>query len=409
MQSRVILFLGALAASTLVHSPVGLAQLPQRTNSPATTHNKVQLNGRVLIFDMAAVPDSDPKILNRVFSFDAGFTDTLLKSVKASLERCVVGCDADAVVADIRSHADELAELSSTRWISGKGDTMDIFVFGPPDRLPKIAFKEDARQSRLEIDVGTLIQVAGKIVDKGTADFPSATVSVTHRQYYLTKSRATLKVEATLRPPQAPAAERANASAKDAPTRAKTNAKDAPQAEEEIPEKLETSFITGSEERFFLSANAAFTQARQVTYDESSKTLQPNKKPEEFLIGINYAMEDLFANDEATGVGSFLGGLYASLLVEASKTPFNQIAATVGLRRNLPFLEDFLTFATVSPYVGIVWVRNDRIQPDGASSNVKSGYSKRKFITGLSLNLDKALEWLGGDKKAASATEASEK
>lgn len=407
MQSRLLLLLGVLVASTPVHSPVGSSQSRQRRINPAATPNKAQLNGHVLIFDMAAAPDSGPTALNRVFSFDAGATDPLLKRFKASLEECVVGCDADAVIADIRIHADELAKLSSTRWISGKGDTMDIFVFGPLNRLPKVAFKEDARQSRLEIDVGTLIQVAGKIVTKAglPADSPPATVRVTRRQYYLTKSRATLKVVATLKPPQAPD----SANAKDARARANAKAKDAPEGEEEIPEKLETSLITGSEERFFLSANAAFTQARQVTYDESSKTLKPDKKPDEFLIGINYAVEDLFANDEATGVHSFLGGLFASLLVEASKTPFNQIAATVGFRRNLPFLEDFLTFTTVSPYVGIVWVRNDRIQLDGASSNVKSGYSKRKFITGLSLNLDKALEWLGGDKKAASATEASEK
>ena len=398
MQSRVMRFLGALAASTLMQPPVGLAQPRQRATSPAATTSKVHLKGRVLIFDMAAVPSSGPNILNRVFSFDASTTDPLLKSVKDSLERCVGGCDADAVIADIRHRADELSELSSTRWISGKGDTMDIFIFGPLNRLPKVDVKEDARQSRLAIDVGTLIQVAEKIGASADQlpDSARATVRVTRRQYYLTKSRASLKVVATLRPPRAP--DRANA-----------NAKDDPEAEEEIPEKLETSFITGSEERFFLSANAAFTQARQVTYDESSKTLQPGKKPEEFLIGVNYAMEDLFANDEATGISSFLGGLYAGFLVEASKTPFNQIAATVGFRRNLPFLDDFLTFTTVSPYVGMVWVRNDRIQPDGASSNVKSGYGKANFITGLSLNLDKALEWLGGDKKVAGSTDGSEK
>ena len=57
-------------------------------------------------------------------------------------------------------------------------------------------------------------------------------------------------------------------------------------------------------------------------------------------------------------------------------------------------LDRYLSFNTVSPYVGLVWLRNDRREsPD---SEIKSRYGGSDLIWGLSLNLDKALSWLGG-------------
>jgi hypothetical protein len=64
----------------------------------------------------------------------------------------------------------------------------------------------------------------------------------------------------------------------------------------------------------------------------------------------------------------------------------------------IPPLETFLPFDTVSPFLGVVWVRNDRIAGSPSAPTLSSRYGKGKFVTGLSLNLDKALGWVGSGK-----------
>ena len=160
---------------------------------------------------------------------------------------------------------------------------------------------------------------------------------------------------------------------------------------------LTTSLVTGPAEHFFLSADAALTQIRQVKYNSESKSFETEKKPTEFLVGTNYQIGDLLSDDDR----NFFRGLYLSFLVEASKRPFNQIGAAIGFRNNLPYLDSYVSLRTVSPYIGYSWVRND--EADGnQSGDIKSRYGKPQLIGGLSFNLDKALNWLGGGSATSS-------
>jgi hypothetical protein len=381
------------------------------------------LKGRILIFDIA--PATEGSVANRVFSFDGSDPDPSLQQLRTALLRGIAGNGVENLLNCIRKQADTLVKRSSNRWFGRKGDTLNVIVLGPVGRHPKFDFKEQARQTRLTTDLATLVQVAQKMGEiKALIPAPvQPAVVLTYRPYLLTKPRGNLTVAVSLKAPKpskspepakAPSptesAKRSKPSdAKPQPRPADEPAVSAEDEEEETPERLTTSLVTGPQEHFFLSANAAFTQVRQVKYDEKSRTLEPDKKPKEFLLGVNYAIGDLFAEDDATGLRSFLNGVFLSLLLEGSNKPFNQIAASLGFRRNLPLLDQFLTLNTVSPYVGVVWARNDLVSDSGASSTVKSKYGKGKLITGLSLNLDKALGWLGGGKKEGGDSAEAEK
>jgi hypothetical protein len=166
------------------------------------------------------------------------------------------------------------------------------------------------------------------------------------------------------------------------------------------PEKLETTIITGPTEHFFLSANAGLTDATQVSYDPATRTLGPSKKPTGFYIATNYAFGDLYTEGkDANFAKRFLGGMYLGAFVQPSRRPFEQFGTIIGFRRNLiPWLETYFPFDTVSPYVGVVWVRNDTLTGSPSAPKLSARYGKGNLITGLSLNLDKALSWVGSGK-----------
>jgi hypothetical protein len=57
-----------------------------------------------------------------------------------------------------------------------------------------------------------------------------------------------------------------------------------------------------------------------------------------------------------------------------------------------------VSFETVSPYVGIVWTKNDRVD-DAGNLLGERRYGRGEFVWGVSLNLDKALGWVGDGGK----------
>jgi hypothetical protein len=153
-------------------------------------------------------------------------------------------------------------------------------------------------------------------------------------------------------------------------------------------------------EQFFLSANAGLTNATQVSYDATTRTLGPAKKPTGFYIAANYAFGDLYDEGKETNFANrFFGGMYLGVFVQASRRPFEQFGTIIGFRRHfIPWLETYLPLDTVSPYLGVVWVRNDSLSASPTGPTLSSHYGKAQFVTGLSLNLDKALGWVGSGK-----------
>lgn len=337
--------------------------------TPHLKHHEQHFTPVVLIDMMSS--DNEHPVATRVFTFtndeQEGVAAQMLSMVRSPGP--LAGASATKALAYLRDHGAQLALATSNRWVSHQGDSIEVIVFRPGNEIPKITFEEEARQSRLTGDLDSLVETAGSIVATEDSDRRPA-IGVTRRKYRLRDTRAVLKITAQ----EVAEGEKEGA------------------ADDEPP--VITSIITGPSERVFLSLNAAFTKVRQVKYNSGEETFEHDSKPTEMLLGINYSMQDMFHDDKTTGLSAFLRGIYLGVLLEPTRRPFNQIATVAGFRHSPPPFESLFSLETVSPYIGLVWARDD--VPSENSDHVKSRYGKRSLILGFALGLDRALGWLEG-------------
>lgn len=331
----------------------------------------------IVIVDLVPSATEEYTVATRIFSFTAEDDDPLvvqLIGMVHSLNAPDSLGSTQRLFRFIRQHGEELSVQSSNRWVSHNGDSVEVILLRPTGQAGEVDFEEKARQSRLTADIDSLMEIAISIANK-TAVKGQTGMSFTRRKYRLRNRRGVLRISAAL-----------EASATDPE-------KTEPAADQPAP--LSTTLVTGPAERVFLSANAAYTKIRQVKFNTDAGTFEPGSKPTELFIGINYSLQDIFQNDAASGTKAFLRGIYFGFLVEPTKRPFNQLAATVGFRHSPPPFESLFSLETVSPYIGIVWARDD-VADASSTSRIKTRYGKPSVIMGLSLGLDKAIGWLQG-------------
>jgi hypothetical protein len=363
--------------------------------------------GRILVLDLATRDTTFRGA--RVFA--VAYDEKLEKDIRAVETRGA----RDTLLARFRTLD------AGTRWTSGKGDRLLAFVLHDAGTVARLQFKEEPRRTRLASDLVTLSELALRIATAAPEAAPRG-ISVTEGTYTLKRPRANLTVGASLAateqrreapnctvrmdPPAEAAASRPGTQvvvclmnqAASAPAPAGDAAK--------TPAKSETSaeitLITGPSEHLFLSANAGSTSASQLKYDEESRSLQPRETPTGFLIGINYSVGDILTEPDSVGtwsrehLGYFLQGLYFGGAIQGSRRPFDQAGAILGFRYNpIPFLNRVVDFETVSPFVGAVWTKHDRVDDAGNRLGDRK-YGSGDFVWGVSLNLDKALGWVGG-------------
>lgn len=339
--------------------------------TPARIRREAQFAPIVLV-DLIPSDNENP-VATRVFSFTEEDDEPVVTQMMALVRSLNSNSPASIqrALSFLRQHGEELSTHTSSRWVSHQGDSVNVIVFHPEDQLPTITFEEAARESRLSADLDSLIETAGSITTLEAAA-ARRTVAITRRKYRLRNGRAVLKITAQ--------------TSRDSEGKGSDEDKEPP---------VITSIVTGPSERVFLSANAAYTKVRQVKYNSSEDTFEPGHKPTELLLGINYSLHDVFQNERSTGIGAFVQGVYFGFLMEPSRRPFNQIATTIGFRHSPPPFESLFSLETVSPYIGLVWARDD--VPDASSENhVKTRYGKRALIMGFALGLDRALGWLEG-------------
>ena len=333
--------------------------------------------------DRVVVIDASPSVAagNRIFVLGPCSNDSAVVRLWGLLALQLDASDTTgpaALKGFLMSYAGHLAKFSSSRWISHKGSEVDVYVVHLKAVTERVDFTETARKSRFESDLDTLARVVAAIgqvnVASQTATAPLYITTVA--TWMLGKERANLKIRVTA---TAPCAAGNQTSA------------------DHCRDTLETSIVTGPKEHFFLSANTIANDVRQVTYDAATNTLAPANKPTNFYISTNYSIGDLYENgNEINWANRFLAGIYFGGFVAASQRPFEQFGGIIGIRRTgLPRLDDVLPLQTVSPFVGVVWVRNDRPAGSASAPATSSRYAKGKRVWGISLNLAKALGWIG--------------
>ncbi|HEX8212303.1 MAG TPA: hypothetical protein VF584_19160 [Longimicrobium sp.] len=356
-----------LTLGLAIYAPVAAA-----AQDPAQQAREAAPGGdstRILVVDLTTAGAEDPHAATYMFKRNASLLQTLENAKSANAEGA-----RQAVIAAAAAAGEE----KSTRWPVGAGGVLRVFVFHELRTTARIHFKENARSTRLSADFATLAKLGLAIATAPEALVPE--IQLTTASYTLTRRRANLLVTTTLERPAAGAA---------AAERAKTDS-------------VQTTLVTGGAEHLFLAAHASATDVNQLKFDEASNTLQPRKTPTAFSVAFNYSFGDILTDpaDLSGGVVTrLLHGLTVGGTLQASRRPFDQVGATAGLRYNpIPYLNSLLSFETVSPFAGVVWTKDDRVDADGNEAEDRR-YGRGNFIWGVSLNLDKALGWVGGGGK----------
>jgi hypothetical protein len=324
---------------------------------------------RALIVDLTTSADKNSSTPT-VISVDADQLSCSSGTPPATLmDRLAKACGDDQKQDDVLAALEAsgcLRPKSNLRWVSRRGDLLQVYVFYPDDRpRPRIAYHEDDRQSRIASDFATLLKIALALA-RGRLAEAAPGVACSRGTYGLERLRANLKVTVT----QA--------------------ASDAESAADAMPaeHKAEVTLTTGPVEHWFLSADLPVRRTNELQFDSATNTLKPAQTPSQFYIGVDYMIGDLLHDP---GNSPLLGNLVIKGMFKASKNPMESFGIAIGLRGSY-----VLNLDMVSPFVGYVFTRAD---PDAPPDAADSGKFSGTLQIGASFNLDQALAWLKGGQK----------
>jgi hypothetical protein len=247
----------------------------------------------------------------------------------------------------------------NNRWITKKGDTVAIYVVYDKNKtnVPTLDITEQSRKTQFASDLETLTKLFEKIEKNPNAEAavpPAIDLGVIKQCRILTKLRATLEITAMGDPNNEKPQEQ---------TAGKTSAT--------------ATITTGPTEHAFLSADLAVNSVKQLKLE--SGQLVPKDNPSTFYVGFDYMLGDVLAE-----TSTFPQGLTFKALIEASKDPTNSYGLALGMRFKNVKLPG-ISLDTFSPFAGYFWTRNDTL----------TGHKyKGDWRAGISLNLDKALNWV---------------
>jgi hypothetical protein len=324
---------------------------------------------RALIVDLTTSGDKNTPT-PAVISVDADQLICSSGTPPATLmERLAKACGEDQKQDDVLAALEAVGCLrpnSNLRWVSHRGDLLQVYVFYPDDRpRPRVAYHEDDRKSRIASDIATLLKVAMALA-RGRPAGAAAGVACSRGTYGLERVRANLKVTVT------------------------QPASDAESVTDAMPteHKAEVTLTTGPVEHWFLSADMPVRRTNQLQFDPATNTLKAAETPAQFYIGVDYLIGDLLHDPNNS---SLLKNLVLKGMFKASKNPVESFGVAIGLRGSY-----VVNLDTVSPFVGYVFTRAD---PDVPPDVANSGKISRTLQVGASFNLDQALAWLTGGQK----------
>lgn len=294
---------------------------------------------------------SQQAIANKVFSFDSMQLQAL-KDTCADVKQNLDLLNDEESEFDKLFQNKNLSQCVTDRFIMSKGDSIKVWILYEGDK-PEVNFEEIERDTQIMKDINVLMTIVPKVA----ALAPPGT-KIMQVVYNLTKKRATLTVKVSA----------------DKKTDDTKNA------------ALQTTITTGPKEHLFLSTDVRFTKVSQLKYDSSSKSLQEKDAPSSFYLGINYMIGDLLSKDQ-----QWYNYLVIKGLLKISKRPQDSFGVALGYRS--PEFKLFgVSLETFSPFIGVVWIKEDSL--DNGEVQTDKKYSKASWVFGLSFNLDKATDWL---------------
>jgi hypothetical protein len=304
---------------------------------------------------------SEAGAANRAFPLGAVSAET-----EALLERFADGTAVKADELQLFTTLTASVATTSTRWISSRGSRLIVYAVydGKTQAAPRVSIKEEARKTQLSQDLATLLKIVKKISGLETLrrDRSPSALRAHRTEYLLTRVRSQLTVagEAVLLDPKESSGQ--------------------PNAVGQVV------LLTGPAEHFFLSADLPITKASQLKYDNERHQLVNRDEPSTFYVGLDYILGDLLSDRRPV-----MGGIVLKGLLKIAKQPLDSYGAAIGYR--------FTTLKTAgfeldgfSPFVGYIWTKEDELTDAGAPQ--RESHYRGSVRAGISLNLDKALDWV---------------
>jgi hypothetical protein len=141
--------------------------------------------------------------------------------------------------------------------------------------------------------------------------------------------------------------------------------------------KQTTKFLSGPLEHWSLSGDL-FTTRETLFKKDDSGTVVLDGKPPIFYVSLNFLFGDRPSTER-----TFAENIELKWLVQGSKSPFDSVGFGIGLRGSHAKRFGF-DFELLSPFVGWTWTAPE----DSTQDRV------RETRFGISLNINKALEWV---------------
>jgi len=234
-----------------------------------------------------------------------------------------------------------------SRWLSGKNDTLDVFVFFT-GKNAEIKISESKRKTRIAQDVSTLTTLIVSLLARS-----GLTIAMEEKSLVLKHSSGKLDISVTVD-------------------------KDIKGVEKK-EEKME--IITGPTEHWFLSADLITTKLSEVKFVSASGTIEPKETPKVFYLGLNWMIGDILKERQCFFKHFFIKGM-----LQFSKKPLDSYGVGIGFR--FPSFKVLgINSSAFSVFAAMVWSKEQIGEP-------LVNHTKRQVQFGISFNLDKGLGWI---------------
>ena len=291
------------------------------------------------------------------------------QAAEASLRRLDDRNVNEAPLDPVKKDFERMAADSDPRVYLDPGDTFRVIVLRTSDQLlPSIEISEKRRETRFAQDFGTLIKLAVAIA-KAVAETRVYKLTEKSGQTNGVYKRSTITVDVKT-------------------SNEKETSDGGPEQFDPATMTADTSvsvaLVNGPKEHWFISADVPITKTSEAKYDETGHTIGTKSTPTTAYAGVNLMLGDVIAETREC----WTDGLMLKAMAKLSKRPADSYGGGIGYRFPAQWhifgyeLNDFSVFAA--------YLRT-RNQTSRAYENAVRG--------GISLNLDKALDWFKSSSK----------
>jgi len=277
---------------------------------------------------------------------------------------------------------------SEVRWVATKGEVVNVAIIYVDGRVPVSQIVETSRNTRFADDLKKLVELIEKAKLAGGEHFLKAECLA---PYSLTDKRAKLVVRVgpiSVTPGSSGTSKTASGESdtkKSDGSAAKGSSKDSSLVDA-------ITLVTGPREHLYISADVPVTSTQVLKFDSTANTLVFKDAPTNILVGINYALGDVWPQ----GRNWTWQNLGFKALFKLDSNPLKTVGAAVSYRA-----------WGMNVFGGYLWMKEDQQTGTGTSGTPiidPESHYRGAWRLGLGFNLDTAIGWVKSTGSGSSSS-----